>query len=175
MSSLNGSKWIWRIYQSLRQLLRGWHDSDCLLISASRSETLFRIKKQSVILLGVKLTILLLLQEGITTVGLAENPQKQDIGTVNVVLTLMGFLIYIAPSCWTYSHIWKSEILHAQPAKYSWFNSIWTVIVVICEHCLAWICCFVHLVTLTPLIAHIIYCWMLFLVWFPCFVRSGCS
>ena len=50
------------------------------------------------ILLGVKLIILLLLQEGITTVGLAENPQKQDIGTVNVVLTLMGFL-YIAPSC----------------------------------------------------------------------------
>lgn len=45
------------------------------------------------ILLGVKLIILLLLQEGITTVGLAENPQKQDIGTVNVVLTLMGFLI----------------------------------------------------------------------------------
>ena len=42
---------------------------------------------------------MLLLQEGITTVGLAENPQKQDIGTVNVVLTLMGFLIYIAPSC----------------------------------------------------------------------------
>lgn len=79
------------------------------------------------------------------------------------------------PVVWTNSHIWKSEILHAQPAKYSWFNSIWTVIVVICEHCLAWICCFVHLVTLTPLIAHIIYCWMLFLVWFPCFVRSGCS
>lgn len=46
------------------------------------------------ILLGVKLIILLLLQEGITTVGLAENLQKQDIGTVNVVLTLMGFLRY---------------------------------------------------------------------------------
>lgn len=43
------------------------------------------------ILLGVKLIILLLLQEGITTVGLAENPQKQDIGTVNVV-DFNGFL-----------------------------------------------------------------------------------
>ena len=128
MSSLNGPKWIWRIYQSLRQLLRGWHDSDCLLISASRSETLFHIKKQSVILLGVKLTILLLLQEGITTVGLAENPQKQDIGTVNVVLTLMGFLIYIAPSCLNIRS-------HLKIRNFACTASLWTVIVVICEHC----------------------------------------